>query len=181
MRMLREEAIEKWVIPALKRTWNEKRCKEIIEALEQEPCIQEKQANADKIDAVYIDGFKAGYSQARFDLEQEPCDDVCEWFEQCVDIATDIVEIRFSDGTVKRAKRGLYLRDIEKSIRKMLIDQIANEKKQESKWIPVKEKIEKKISEIEAQIPDDIGEHVVGYDKQLGALEAYREMLKEVV
>ena len=31
-----------------------------------------KQANTDKIDAVYIDGFKAGYSQARFDLEQEP-------------------------------------------------------------------------------------------------------------
>ena len=27
---------------------------------------------ADKIDAVYIEGFKAGYSQARFDLEQEP-------------------------------------------------------------------------------------------------------------
>lgn len=48
---------------------------EIIEALEQQPCIQEKQANADKIDAVYIDGFKAGYSQAKFDLEQEPCDD----------------------------------------------------------------------------------------------------------
>lgn len=46
-----------------------------IEALEQEPCIQEKQANADKIDAVYIDGFKAGYSQAKFDLEQEPCED----------------------------------------------------------------------------------------------------------
>lgn len=46
-----------------------------IKALEQEPCIQEKQANADKIDAVYIDGFKAGYSQARFDLEQEPCED----------------------------------------------------------------------------------------------------------
>ena len=36
--------------------------------------IQEKQANADKIDAVYIDGFKAGYSQARFDLEQQPCE-----------------------------------------------------------------------------------------------------------
>ena len=64
-------------------------------------------------------------------LEQEPCDDVCEWFEQYVDIATDIVELRFSDGTVKRAKRGLYMRDIEKSIRKMLIDQVANEKKQE--------------------------------------------------
>lgn len=52
--------------------------------------------------------------------------------------------------------------------------------KTETNWISVKEKIEKKISEIEAQIPDDIGEHVVGYDKQLGALEAYREMLKEV-
>lgn len=50
-------------------------CNIAIEALEQQPCIQEKQANADKIDAVYIDGFKAGYSQARFDLEQEPCDD----------------------------------------------------------------------------------------------------------
>jgi len=46
-----------------------------IKALEQEYCIQEKQANADNIDAVYIDGFKAGYSQARFDLEQEPCED----------------------------------------------------------------------------------------------------------
>lgn len=46
-----------------------------IKALEQEPCIKEKQANADKIDAVYIDGFKAGYSQARFDLEQKPCED----------------------------------------------------------------------------------------------------------
>lgn len=64
-------------------------------------------------------------------LEQEPCEDVCKWFEQYVDIATDIVELRFSDGTVKRAKRGLYLLDIEESIRKMLIDQIANEKKQE--------------------------------------------------
>lgn len=67
--------------------------------------------------------------------------DACEWFEQYVDIATDIVEFRFSDGTVKKAKRGLYLRDIEKSIRKMLIDQIANEKKQESKWIPVSERL----------------------------------------
>jgi len=60
-------------------------------------------------------------------LEQEPCDDVCEWFEQYVDIATDIVELRFSDGTVKKAKRGLYMRDIEKSIRKMLIDQMASD------------------------------------------------------
>ena len=64
-------------------------------------------------------------------LEQEPCEDVCEWFVQSIDIVTDIVEFRFSDGTVKRAKRGLYMRDIEESLRKMLIDQMANEKKQE--------------------------------------------------
>lgn len=32
--MTREEAIEMWVIPALKKTWNEKRCNEVIEALD---------------------------------------------------------------------------------------------------------------------------------------------------
>ena len=35
--MTREEAIMKWVIPACKRAWNEKKCNEIFEALEQEP------------------------------------------------------------------------------------------------------------------------------------------------
>ena len=36
--MTREEAIKKWIVPAIGWTWNEKRCKEIIKALEQEPC-----------------------------------------------------------------------------------------------------------------------------------------------
>lgn len=36
--MTREEAINKWVMPAIKNTWNEKKCGEIIEALEQQPC-----------------------------------------------------------------------------------------------------------------------------------------------
>ena len=36
--MTREEAIEMWVIPALKNSWNEKKCDEILKALEQEPC-----------------------------------------------------------------------------------------------------------------------------------------------
>ena len=35
--MTREEAIHRWVLPAIKNTWNEKRCKEILKALEQEP------------------------------------------------------------------------------------------------------------------------------------------------
>lgn len=36
--MTREEAINKWIIPAIKNTWNEKKCEEIIKALEQQPC-----------------------------------------------------------------------------------------------------------------------------------------------
>lgn len=36
--MTRREAIKKYIIPALNRTWNENKCKEILEALEQEPC-----------------------------------------------------------------------------------------------------------------------------------------------
>ena len=36
--MLREEAIGKWIYPAIATMWNEKKCKEILEALEQEPC-----------------------------------------------------------------------------------------------------------------------------------------------
>ena len=36
--MTREEVIHKWVLPALKNTWNEKRCEEILKALEQDPC-----------------------------------------------------------------------------------------------------------------------------------------------
>ena len=36
--MTREEAVQGWIIPAIKNTWNEKKCQEIIKALEQEPC-----------------------------------------------------------------------------------------------------------------------------------------------
>lgn len=35
--MTREEALNKWVLPALQRTWNEKKVEEILKALEQEP------------------------------------------------------------------------------------------------------------------------------------------------
>lgn len=36
--MTNQEAMNKYIIPALQNTWNDKKCKEIIEALEQEPC-----------------------------------------------------------------------------------------------------------------------------------------------
>lgn len=37
-----------------------------------EPTIQECQAESDKIDAAFHDGYNHGYAQARFDYEQEP-------------------------------------------------------------------------------------------------------------
>ena len=40
--MTREEAINKYILPAVKRTWNEKICGEIEEVLKQEPCEDAK-------------------------------------------------------------------------------------------------------------------------------------------
>ena len=37
--------------------------------------------------------------------------EVCEWFKFCVDSRTNEVLFEFSDGTVKRAKRGAFLSD----------------------------------------------------------------------
>lgn len=36
--MTKNEAIEKYIIPAIERTWNEKNCNKILEALERESC-----------------------------------------------------------------------------------------------------------------------------------------------
>jgi len=36
--MTREEAINKWIIPAIRNTWNHKKCQEILKALAQEFC-----------------------------------------------------------------------------------------------------------------------------------------------
>jgi len=43
--------------------------------LSQEPTIQDKQAESEKYQKAYDDGYDNGYAQARFDYEQEPCDD----------------------------------------------------------------------------------------------------------
>lgn len=50
--------------------------------------------------------------------------DICEWFTQYIDLAEDVVIIKFSDGTTKTVKRGIYLKEVEDNIRKMLIDQV---------------------------------------------------------
>lgn len=47
-----------------------------IEALEQKPkTIQEIQAESEKYQKAFEDGYEQGYAQARFDYEQEPCED----------------------------------------------------------------------------------------------------------
>lgn len=35
--MTRKEAITIYIVPAIQRTWNDKKCKEILETLEQDP------------------------------------------------------------------------------------------------------------------------------------------------
>ena len=44
----------------------------LLEELEQEPTTQERQAESDKFDAAFQDGYNNGYAQGRFDYEQEP-------------------------------------------------------------------------------------------------------------
>lgn len=83
--MNREEAIEMWVIPALKNTWNEKRCNEVLEALEQEPCEDEYikiPKKALKYRTAGMVAYNAEWLKNHFDIEravicgaQEPCDD----------------------------------------------------------------------------------------------------------
>ena len=66
--MNREEAIEMWVIPALKNTWNEKKCNEVLEALEQDPVFFSpcKDCNTK------MDEIRRAYDKLQ---EQESCDD----------------------------------------------------------------------------------------------------------
>ena len=44
----------------------------IMDWLEQEPTIQERQAESDKFDATFQDGYNNGYAQAKFDYDQKP-------------------------------------------------------------------------------------------------------------
>jgi len=48
--------------------------KTCLEALEQQPTVQDKQAESEKYQKAFDDGYANGYAQARFDYEQEPCD-----------------------------------------------------------------------------------------------------------
>ena len=57
-------------------------------ALEQEPTVQEKQAESEKYQKAFDDGYDNGYAQARFDYEQEPFDNATnkiEYYEKQID------------------------------------------------------------------------------------------------
>lgn len=45
-----------------------------IQALSQEPTIQDKQAESEKYQKAFDNGYANGYAQAMFDYEQQPCD-----------------------------------------------------------------------------------------------------------
>ena len=61
--MTREEAINRWAIPAIKNTWNEKKCGEIIEALEQESKTGHWITKDGKEQGYDIGGIKTWYIQ----------------------------------------------------------------------------------------------------------------------
>ena len=71
--MTREEAIGKWIYPAIANMWNEKKCKEILEALEQ----------TDALDNI----------RAEIEAKYEQCD-ICEYFEDYDYEENDISEYR---------------------------------------------------------------------------------------
>lgn len=61
----------------------------IIKTLSHEPkTIQEKQAESEKYQKVFDDGYANGYAQARFDYEQEPCED-CISRQAVLDLIAD--------------------------------------------------------------------------------------------
>lgn len=99
--------------------------------------MTEKQANADKIDAVYIDGFKAGYSQARFDLEQESCEDAISR-----QIISDYVGIHVQEINTGYGDLNKHTNEI----LRMIVDYIESmppvtPQQKTGHWIPVSERL----------------------------------------
>lgn len=62
--MTREDIIEQFIPPILFEEFFEK----------QKPTAQDKQAESEKYQKAFDDGYANGYAQARFDYDQEPCE-----------------------------------------------------------------------------------------------------------
>lgn len=73
--MTREEAIKIMIqTKEVVSDYHQKAFEMAIQALSQEPTIQDKQAESEKFQKAFDDGYANGYAQARFDYEKEPCD-----------------------------------------------------------------------------------------------------------
>ena len=74
--MTRAEAIYKWIIPAIRNTWNERKCKEILKAIEQEPILDKIRPKGEWMRMIADDDdyilpryrcYKCGFIVAEFD------------------------------------------------------------------------------------------------------------------
>lgn len=76
---------------------------------DQEPTVQDKQAESEKYQKAFDDGYANGYAQARFDYEQKPCDDIaqerykdlCEYFGDTKDILKSREDFKAWLGRIK--------------------------------------------------------------------------------
>lgn len=66
--MTREEALTEWVIPAIRKTWNEKKCDEILKALKQEPKY------CDRNICIRNEHNGIGCGECEVTKSQEPCE-----------------------------------------------------------------------------------------------------------
>jgi len=100
-----------------------------FKALEQEPkTIQEIQAESEKYQKAFEDGYEQGYAQARFDYEQEPCEDC---------ISRQAVLNCLTATGLKKYDFILNARD--------KIKHLPSVKPQEPKWIPVSERLPQEL------------------------------------
>ncbi len=97
--MTREECFEKFIKPACIRTWNEKKCREIFEILDQESSLYAKESSVfDKIRAEILKEKECAYADFdRYKVEflgqdwedvydSIPQDDYRYGMERCVEI-----------------------------------------------------------------------------------------------
>lgn len=91
--MTREEAINKWCLPALQKTWNEKKIEEILKALGQEPC-------EDAISRQKVESLLEKYSFNRIG-----------WYTFCYQMAKDLKDLPSVTPKQKMDKLSVLYRD----------------------------------------------------------------------
>ena len=116
------EQNDKWIADFDIEWWN---------AEFKEPTTQERQAESDKFDAAFQDGYNHGYAQARFDYEQEPRkDEVILTKEEY----GELVSSEFDNGYAKGYREALEQESVLNKIRAE-IEQVAFKDVSGSKFI----------------------------------------------